>query len=160
MTGTDTTTQRPEGLLLVVDDEPNIRELLSASLRHAGFDVITAADGREALQLAERCRPDLVVLDVMLPDMNGFSVTKRLRESGFTAPILFLTAKDDTQDKVTGLTVGGDDYELLVTVPPAHRTAVESAAGLSFVGSVAEGEGLVLLGPEGPVEGLTGFEHA
>ena len=56
--------------------------------------------------------------------------------------------------------VGGDDYELLVTVPPAHRAAVESAAGLSFVGSVAEGEGLVLLGPDGPVEGLTGYEHA
>jgi len=99
-----------EARLLVVDDEPNIRELLSTSLRFAGFEVHTAADGAEALAQAERTRPDLVVLDVMLPDLDGFSVTRRLRERGRDVPVLFLTAKDDVADRVTGLTVGGDDY--------------------------------------------------
>ncbi len=96
--------------LLVVDDEPTIRELLSTSLRFAGFEVHTAADGQEALAQAERTRPDLVVLDVMLPDLDGFAVTRRLRERGRDVPVLFLTAKDDVADRVAGLTVGGDDY--------------------------------------------------
>ena len=96
--------------LLVVDDEPSIRDLLSASLRYAGYDVVTAADGAEALAQAERHRPDLVVLDVMLPDIDGFAVTRRLRERGRDMPIVFLTARDDVEDKVAGLTVGGDDY--------------------------------------------------
>jgi len=100
----------PEARLLVVDDEPGIRELLTASLRFAGFEVFPAADGAEALRLAEQHRPDLVVLDVMLPDLDGFTVTRRLRERGRQMPIVFLTARDDTADKVTGLTVGGDDY--------------------------------------------------
>ncbi|MBO3748907.1 response regulator transcription factor [Streptosporangiaceae bacterium NEAU-GS5] len=95
--------------LLVVDDEPNIRELLSVSLRYAGFEVITAADGREALQLADRVRPDLSVIDVMLPDMDGFSVAGRLRSGGRRMPIVFLTARDATEDKLTGLRVA-DDY--------------------------------------------------
>jgi two-component system OmpR family response regulator len=99
-----------EARLLVVDDEPNIRELLSASLRYAGFEVVTAEDGREAVQAAERVRPDLIVLDVMLPDMDGFEVVRRLRSSGRPLPVLFLTARDGTEDKVTGLTLGGDDY--------------------------------------------------
>jgi two-component system OmpR family response regulator len=99
-----------EARLLVVDDEPSIRELLSASLKFAGFDVVSAADGAEALRQAEIHHPDLVVLDVMLPDMDGFAVTRRLRERGRDTPVLFLTARDDTADKVTGLTVGGDDY--------------------------------------------------
>ncbi len=99
-----------EARLLVVDDEPNIRELLSTSLRFAGFEVHTAADGAEALRQAEITRPDLVVLDVMLPDLDGFAVTRRLRERGREVPVLFLTAKDDVADRVTGLTVGGDDY--------------------------------------------------
>jgi len=100
----------PEAKLLVVDDEPNIRELLSTSLRFAGFDVVAAANGREALDAVEREQPDLAVLDVMLPDMDGFTVTRRLRAAGRHFPVLFLTARDDTEDKVTGLTVGGDDY--------------------------------------------------
>jgi two-component system OmpR family response regulator len=100
----------PEARLLVVDDEPTIRELLSTSLRFAGFEVHTAADGQEALRLAEAARPDLVVLDVMLPDLDGFAVTRRLRERGRDVPVLFLTAKDDVADRVAGLTVGGDDY--------------------------------------------------
>jgi two-component system OmpR family response regulator len=99
-----------EARLLVVDDEPNIRELLSASLRFAGFEVLTAADGREAVQIAERSRPDLVVLDVMLPDMDGFDVIRRLRAAARPLPVLFLTARDATNDKITGLTLGGDDY--------------------------------------------------
>ncbi len=100
----------PEARLVVVDDEPNIRELLSTSLRFAGFEVHAAADGQGALQLVRDLEPDLVVLDVMLPDMDGFTVTRRMRETGRHTPVLFLTAKDDTQDKVQGLTVGGDDY--------------------------------------------------
>ena len=100
----------PEARLLVVDDEPSIRELLTASLRFAGFDVFPAADGAEALKLAEQHRPDLVVLDVMLPDLDGFTVTRKLRERGRDMPVLFLTARDETADKVAGLTVGGDDY--------------------------------------------------
>jgi two-component system, OmpR family, response regulator len=99
----------PEARLLVVDDEPNIRELLSASLRYAGFDVVTASDGREAVQVAERARPDLIVLDVMLPDMDGFAVASRLRAAGRRIPAVFLTARDATDDKITGLTLG-DDY--------------------------------------------------
>ncbi len=100
----------PEARLLVVDDEPNIRELLATSLRFAGFEVHAAADGGSALRLARDTDPDLVVLDVMLPDMDGFTVTRRLREKGQHVPVLFLTARDDTADKVQGLTVGGDDY--------------------------------------------------
>jgi two-component system OmpR family response regulator len=99
-----------EARLLVVDDEPNIRELLSTSLRFAGFEVVSAGNGREALAAVEAHAPDLAVLDVMLPDMDGFTVTRRLRAAGKHFPVLFLTAKDDTEDKVTGLTVGGDDY--------------------------------------------------
>ena len=99
-----------EATLLVVDDEPNIRELLSTSLRFAGFDVVSAANGAEALRLAEQTDVDLLVLDVMLPDMDGFTVTRRLRQIGMNAPVVFLTARDDTSDKITGLTVGGDDY--------------------------------------------------
>ena len=104
------TSQNYEAKLLVVDDEPNIRELLSTSLRFAGFDVVAAANGREALEAAESHNPDLAVLDVMLPDMDGFTVTRKLRASGRFFPVVFLTARDETEDKVTGLTVGGDDY--------------------------------------------------
>ncbi|MCD0184284.1 response regulator transcription factor [Micrococcus luteus] len=102
--------QNPEARLLVVDDEPNIRELLSTSLRYAGFEVTAAANGREALDAAEEFQPDLAVLDVMLPDMDGFTVTRRLRSAGRHFPVVFLTARDGTEDKITGLTVGGDDY--------------------------------------------------
>ncbi len=99
-----------EARLLVVDDEPNILELLAASLRFAGFEVATATNGREALARARKVRPDLVVLDVMMPDMDGFTVVRRMRGEGTHVPVLFLTARDSTEDKVTGLTLGGDDY--------------------------------------------------
>ncbi|MEE1619471.1 response regulator transcription factor [Brachybacterium sp. J144] len=107
---TTTADQDFEARLLVVDDEPNIRDLLATSLRFAGFEVFTASTGNEAIREATENQPDLVVLDVMLPDMDGFTVTRRLRDRGEQYPILFLTAKDETQDKVAGLTVGGDDY--------------------------------------------------
>ncbi len=110
MTGAPAAPTPPEATLLVVDDEPNIRELLATSLRFAGFEVHSAADGAGALRLARQVQPDLMVLDVMLPDMDGFTVTRRLREKGQHVPVLFLTARDDTADKITGLTVGGDDY--------------------------------------------------
>ena len=99
-----------EAKLLVVDDEFNILELLATSLRFAGFEVVTAGNGREALEKAHAENPDLIVLDVMMPGMDGFEVTRRLRELGSTVPVLFLTAKDATEDKVTGLGAGGDDY--------------------------------------------------
>ncbi len=100
----------PEARLLVVDDEPNIVELLATSLRFAGFEVVTAATGADAVAAVERFRPDLVVLDVMLPDVDGFVVLRRLREGRDHLPVVFLTARDANDDKVAGLTLGGDDY--------------------------------------------------
>jgi two-component system OmpR family response regulator len=99
-----------EARLLVVEDEPNILELLSGSLRYAGFEVVTATGGGDAVQVALQRRPDLIVLDVMLPDMDGFDVIRRLRGGGTRIPVVFLTARDGTDDKIRGLTLGGDDY--------------------------------------------------
>lgn len=99
-----------EATLLVVDDEPNIRDLLAASLRFAGFEVLVADGGNAALRTMAGQHVDLVVLDVMMPDMDGFSVLRRLRSSGSQVPVLFLTARDETADKLKGLTTGGDDY--------------------------------------------------
>jgi two-component system OmpR family response regulator len=99
-----------EARLLVVEDDANIVELLSASLRFAGFDVATARDGQQALRLARELRPDLMVLDVMMPGIDGFEVVRRLSTEGSRCPVLFLTARDAVADKITGLTVGGDDY--------------------------------------------------
>src|SRR5579871_3665976 len=99
-----------QGELLVVDDEPFLREAVAASLRFLGFEVTTAENGAGALRLA-RDRPfDLVVLDVMLPDTDGFEVVARLRRDGLRVPVIFLTARDTQADKVNGLTIGGDDY--------------------------------------------------
>jgi two-component system OmpR family response regulator len=96
--------------LLLVDDEDNLRSMLDAALRHSGFDVHPVASGRAALDAVPTVKPDLIVLDVMLPDLDGFDVCKRLRTSGDRTPVLFLTARDGTEDKVRGLTLGGDDY--------------------------------------------------
>jgi two-component system OmpR family response regulator len=96
--------------VLVVDDEPNICALLSATLRLIEFDVRVANGGHEALAAAEEFEPDIVVLDVMLPDFDGFEVAQRLRASGRQVPVLFLTARDALADRISGLTVGGDDY--------------------------------------------------
>jgi two-component system OmpR family response regulator len=134
--------RRPERVL-VVDDEPNIADLVSTALRYEGFDVQTAGNGRAALDSVEVFRPDLVVLDIMLPDLDGFEVARRLRSAARKVPILFLTAKDATEDKVRGLTLGGDDYvtkpfsleELLARIRAVLRRVVDgtdSGSRLSF----------------------------
>jgi two-component system OmpR family response regulator len=96
--------------ILVVDDESSISDLISTSLRFVGFEVRTAATGSEALTVAEEFKPHAVVLDVMLPDSDGFEVCRQLRSEGLNIGVLFLTAKDGMEDKVAGLTIGGDDY--------------------------------------------------
>src|SRR5271166_1415845 len=96
--------------VLVVDDEPNIVEVVSMALRYQGFTVETAATGREAIAAVTRFKPHLMVLDVMLPDMEGFEVAERLGAQRAGVPIIFLTARDATDDKIRGLTGGGDDY--------------------------------------------------
>jgi two-component system OmpR family response regulator len=102
--------QAPAARVLVVDDERNICFLLEVALRQQGFEVQVASTGREALDSLGRRAPDIVLLDVMLPDLDGFEVCRRMREAGLRVPILFLSAKDTTEDKVRGLTLGGDDY--------------------------------------------------
>jgi two-component system, OmpR family, response regulator len=102
--------KQSEAKLLVVEDDANILELLSASLRFAGFDVSTATSGSAAVSAAKNASPDLVVLDVMLPDLDGFEVIRLMREGGARTPVVFLTARDGTEDKIRGLTLGGDDY--------------------------------------------------
>ena len=128
---------RDHGELLVVDDEPFLRDAVAASLGFLGFDVITAETGAEALRLA-RDRPfDLVVLDVMLPDTDGFDVVRRLRRDGRHVPVIFLTARETQADKVTGLTLGGDDYmtkpfgleELAARIRTVLRRTRPAAAG-------------------------------
>jgi two-component system OmpR family response regulator len=96
--------------ILVVDDEPNIVDVISMALRFHGFDVEAAGTGAAAIAAVGSFRPDLIVLDVMLPDMEGFDVARRLGAERARVPIIFLTARDATEDKVRGLTVGGDDY--------------------------------------------------
>ncbi|MGH8979850.1 MAG: response regulator transcription factor [Acidimicrobiales bacterium] len=96
--------------ILVVDDEASIVDAVATSLRYEGYEVSVASTGRDALRAVQETSPDLVILDVMLPDLDGFEVTRRLRAEGAGSPILFLTAKDALEHKVTGLSVGGDDY--------------------------------------------------
>ncbi|KAA6434915.1 response regulator transcription factor [Agrococcus sediminis] len=136
----------PSAKILVVDDEPHIRDLLTTSLRFSGFDVRAVGAGAAAISAVLEDEPDLILLDVMLPDISGFGVTKRLRASGFTSPILFLTAKDDTEDKITGLTVGGDDYvtkpfsldEIIARIKAIlRRTMAEADDATIHVGDLA-----------------------
>ena len=113
---------RPDGgvvRVLVVDDEASLSELLSMALRYEGWDVRTAADGSSAVRAAREFRPDAVVLDVMLPDFDGLEVLRRLRADRPEVPVLFLTARDAVEDRVAGLTAGGDDY---VTKPFSSRS--------------------------------------
>ena len=125
--------------VLVVDDEPNIRELVQVALKFHGCSVSTAGSGREALRQAEAVRPDLIVLDVMLPDLDGFEVCRRLRAAGNEVPVIFLTARDTSSDTVTGLAIGGDDYvtkpfsveALVARVRAVLRRASMAAAGQS-----------------------------
>jgi two-component system OmpR family response regulator len=93
-----------------VDDEPNIVELLAASLRFAGFEVTTATDGLDAVRRARALRPDAILMDVMMPGVDGFAALQKMRAAGIDAPVLFLTARDALADRVNGLTIGADDY--------------------------------------------------
>ncbi len=129
--------------LLVVDDEATVRELLSATLRFAGFAVTSAATGAEAIAAATQEPPDLVLLDVMLPDVDGFEVVRQLRSAG-PVPVLFLTARDRQADKVTGLSLGADDYvtkpfdleELIARIRAILRRTSGSPAALLTVGDL------------------------
>jgi two-component system, OmpR family, response regulator len=103
-------TTGPKARILVVDDEENIRFLLDSALRHFGFETKAVASGREGLKAVGEFAPDLVLLDVMLPDLDGFEIVRRMRMDGEKVPVLFLTARDAVDDKVQGLTIGGDDY--------------------------------------------------
>ena len=96
--------------ILVIDDEPSIVDAVATALRYEGFAVVEATTGREGLALAQTAAPDLVVLDVMLPDFDGFEVARRIRADGLTTPVLFLTARDALEDKIAGFSSGADDY--------------------------------------------------
>jgi two-component system OmpR family response regulator len=122
-----TATASPPARVLVVDDEDNITFLLTTALRHFGFAVEAAADGRTALQAARGGAHDVILLDVMLPDLDGFEVCRRLRGDGIDTPVLFLTARDGTEDTVRGLTLGGDDY---VTKPFSLEEVVARISAL------------------------------
>ncbi len=113
--------------VLVVDDESTLTELLSMALRYEGWDVRSAGDGRGAVRLAKEFDPDAVVLDVMLPDLDGLAVLRRLRELSPRVPVLFLTARDSVEDRIAGLTAGGDDY---VTKPFSLEEVVARLRGL------------------------------
>ncbi|RFA11056.1 DNA-binding response regulator [Subtercola boreus] len=112
---------------LVVDDEPTLTDLLSMALRYEGWDVKTASDGRSAVTMAREFKPDVIVLDVMLPDIDGLAVLNRVRADGAEVPVLFLTAKDSLDDRIAGLTAGGDDY---VTKPFSLEELVARLRGL------------------------------
>ena len=121
---------RPDGTpirVLVVDDEPSLTDLLSMALKYEGWDIRTAPDGQKALSAAREFRPDAVVLDIMLPDIDGLKVLQRLRADGSDVPVLFLTAKDALDDRIAGLTAGGDDY---VTKPFSLEEVVARLRGL------------------------------
>jgi two-component system OmpR family response regulator len=131
--------------VLVVDDEPAITDLVATVLRYEGFAVETAATGRQALTAVAGFRPGLIVLDVMLPDLDGFEVQRRLADGGERIPVVFLTAKDATEDKVRGLTMGGDDY---VTKPFSLEELVARVRAVLRRAN----------GPDGPGESRLAFE--
>jgi two-component system OmpR family response regulator len=121
---------RPDGgpvRVLVVDDESALADLLSMALRYEGWEVRAEGDGASAVRCAREFRPDAVVLDMMLPDMDGLSVLGRLRREASDVPVLFLTAKDSVEDRIAGLTAGGDDY---VTKPFSLEEVVARLRGL------------------------------
>jgi two-component system OmpR family response regulator len=124
--------------ILVVDDEANICALLSATLRHVGYAVRTAGSGAGALSAADEYQPDLVVLDVMLPDFDGFEVARKLRADGRSLPILFLTARDPVFDRVNGLTALGDDW---LAKPFSLEEVVVRVRGVLRRGNIGTAEG-------------------
>ncbi|MFV2118131.1 response regulator transcription factor [Streptomyces sp. Act-28] len=140
--------RRPDGSpvrVLVVDDESSLSELLTLALRYEGWEVRSAENGADALRAARGFRPDAVVLDVMLPDMDGLGVLQRLRRDRNDVPVLFLTAKDSVEDRIAGLTAGGDDY---VTKPFSLEEVVARLRGLirrSGAG-LARGDSLLVVG--------------
>ncbi len=101
---------RPQQRILVVDDEPSIIDAVATALRYEGFEVLEARTGRAGLTTAQTSQPDLIILDVMLPDIDGFEVARRIRADGLDTPVLFLSARDALDDKIAGFSVGGDDY--------------------------------------------------
>jgi two-component system OmpR family response regulator len=127
--------------VLVVDDEPNIVDVVSMALRYQGFEVAGAANGEQALTEVERFRPQVMVLDVMLPDMEGFEVAERLGAQRGHVPIIYLTARDATEDKLRGLTTGGDDY---MTKPFSLEELVARIRNLLRRTGVAESDSSVL----------------
>jgi two-component system OmpR family response regulator len=138
---TAASSQDDRARLLVIDDELTILELLSESLRFAGFDVVAAANGAEAVRAAARDRPDLVLLDVMLPDGDGFEVLRQIRARGPRIPVIFLSARGAVHDRVAGLTAGGDDYiakpfsldEVLARIQAVLRRAGGQETGTRLV---------------------------
>ncbi|MEU3303146.1 MULTISPECIES: response regulator transcription factor [unclassified Streptomyces] len=141
--------RRPDGgpvRVLVVDDETSLTELLSMALRYEGWEVRSAGDGAGAVRAARAFRPDAVILDVMLPDMDGLAVLGRLRRELPDVPVLFLTAKDAVEDRIAGLTAGGDDY---VTKPFSLEEVVARLRGLirrSGTAAAARGESVLAVG--------------
>ncbi|MER5894801.1 response regulator transcription factor [Streptomyces sp. NPDC001876] len=132
--------------VLVVDDEAPLAELLSMALRYEGWDVRSAGDGAGAVRTARDFRPDAVVLDVMLPDMDGLAVLSRLRREHSDVPVLFLTARDSVEDRIAGLTAGGDDY---VTKPFSLEEVVARLRGLirrSGTATAARSESTLVVG--------------
>jgi two-component system, OmpR family, response regulator len=124
--------------VLVVDDEPSLAELLGSVLRYEGWDVRTAPDGTRAVRIAREFRPDAVVLDVMLPDLDGLEVLRRLRSAQPQVCVLFLTARDAVEDRVAGITAGGDDY---VTKPFSLEELIARLRGLLRRAHVARSAG-------------------
>jgi two-component system, OmpR family, response regulator len=131
--------------ILVVDDEDNLRTMLVAALKFEGYDVAAAPNGREGLRSVKESKPDLIVLDVMMPELDGFGMLKRLRETGDRTPVVFLTAKDTSADAVEGLGLGADDYlskpfslEELVARVEAVMRRVDSSPVASAVMSLAD----------------------
>jgi len=154
--------------LLLVDDEDNLRTMLEAALRHSGFDVHPVANGRDAIDAVPAVEPDLIVLDVMLPDLDGFDVCKRLRQSGDRTPVLFLTARDATEDKVRGLTLGGDDYlvkpfsleELVARITAVlRRTGLDPSASELRCGDLSMDDDAHLVLKDGQEVGLSPTEY-
>ncbi|THG30963.1 response regulator transcription factor [Naasia lichenicola] len=132
--------------VLVVDDEPTLTDLLSMALRYEGWEVKTAPDGRQAISLAREFKPDAIVLDIMLPDIDGLQVLSRVRADGADTAVLFLTAKDSLDDRITGLTAGGDDY---VTKPFSLEELVARLRGLirrSIVSITDENDPVIVVG--------------
>ncbi len=128
--GTGSALRRPDGgplRVLVVDDEPTLADLLTMALRYEGWDVRSAGNGLSAVRVVREFRPDAVVLDVMLPDIDGLEVLRRLRADSSDVPVLFLTARDAVEDRIAGLTAGGDDY---VTKPFSLEEVVARLRGL------------------------------